>query len=98
MTESANPKCSFTDRAFPVGEALRLVRNEGRGADADEDGNPEICLTAAMGIVRAMESSLAEFETRHRLALETVRDLICHARRSIGADREASGELSVDAV
>ena len=98
MTESADPERLFTDRALPVGESLRFVRNEQGGVDANNDSHPEFCLTAAIGIVRAMEKSLAEFDARHRVALETVRGMVCDARRSIGADRMPSGESPVDAV
>ncbi|HEV7776947.1 MAG TPA: hypothetical protein VGO76_08785 [Luteibacter sp.] len=97
MTEPADPKHSFNDRALPVVESLRL-RSDDEGVDANDDNHPEFYLTAAIGIVRAMESSLAEFDARQRVALETVRDLVCDARRSIRADRGFSGERSLDAV
>jgi hypothetical protein len=86
MTESEDPKRVFADAASPVGESLRLVRNEGGDVGANDEGNPTFCLDAAMGIVRAMESSLAEFDARHRLALETVRGMIGDVRRAAGVE------------
>ena len=58
MIEFDDPKRFFADAALPVRESLRLVRNEGGNVCTNDDSNPEFCLTAAIGIVRAMAAEV----------------------------------------